>query len=240
MAEEGAAPTVAALAGDSLAMDVSSAHHHGALLRYSVSLLGYGFYGDIVKDSEKKRWMGLIRYDFSGDRVPVGGPGAGAPERPSPGLVPELGPWDRGLSGCTEVGSARLGPRCPRLRGGLLPCARAWRGAPPAWAAVPGSVRCGRPLPEGSGRHCCPVFVPRAERGQHCRDEFGGRGGGRLGGAEGPGGPAPNVARSHADIRLQRRQRGSCHTGPRGPRTLAVPPGARGSPGRPPVGRVGR
>ncbi|KAK1327633.1 hypothetical protein QTO34_012922 [Cnephaeus nilssonii] len=54
------------IVGDSLPMDVSSVHHHGALLRYSVSLLGYGFYGDIVKDSEKKRWMGLIRYDFSG------------------------------------------------------------------------------------------------------------------------------------------------------------------------------
>lgn len=48
-------------------MDVSSVHHSGALLRYSVSLLGYGFYGDIIKDSEKKRWMGLIRYDFSGN-----------------------------------------------------------------------------------------------------------------------------------------------------------------------------
>lgn len=48
-------------------MDVSSVHHKGALLRYSVSLLGYGFYGDIIKDSEKKRWMGLIRYDFSGN-----------------------------------------------------------------------------------------------------------------------------------------------------------------------------
>lgn len=53
--------------GDSLPMDVSSVHHKGALLRYSVSLLGYGFYGDIIKDSEKKRWMGLIRYDFSGN-----------------------------------------------------------------------------------------------------------------------------------------------------------------------------
>ncbi|XP_012511042.1 PREDICTED: ceramide kinase isoform X1 [Propithecus coquereli] len=52
--------------GDSLAMDVSSVHHHGTLLRYSVSLLGYGFYGDIIRDSEKKRWMGLVRYDFSG------------------------------------------------------------------------------------------------------------------------------------------------------------------------------
>ncbi|XP_003783153.1 ceramide kinase [Otolemur garnettii] len=52
--------------GDSLPLDVSSVHHHGSLLRYSVSLLGYGFYGDIVRDSEKKRWMGLIRYEFSG------------------------------------------------------------------------------------------------------------------------------------------------------------------------------
>ncbi|XP_074182694.1 ceramide kinase isoform X2 [Rhinolophus sinicus] len=54
------------IVGDSLSMDVSSVHHGGALLRYSVSLLGYGFYGDIIRDSEKKRWMGLIRYDFSG------------------------------------------------------------------------------------------------------------------------------------------------------------------------------
>ncbi|EDL04412.1 ceramide kinase, isoform CRA_a, partial [Mus musculus] len=52
--------------GDSLAIDVSSVHYHNTLLRYSVSLLGYGFYGDLIKDSEKKRWMGLVRYDFSG------------------------------------------------------------------------------------------------------------------------------------------------------------------------------
>uniref|UniRef100_G3T7W5 Ceramide kinase n=1 Tax=Loxodonta africana TaxID=9785 RepID=G3T7W5_LOXAF len=52
--------------GDSLSMDVSAVHHNSTLLRYSVSLLGYGFYGDIIKDSEKKRWMGLVRYDFSG------------------------------------------------------------------------------------------------------------------------------------------------------------------------------
>ncbi|ERE86458.1 ceramide kinase-like protein [Cricetulus griseus] len=54
------------IVGDSLAIDVSSVHHNSTLLRYSVSLLGYGFYGDLIKDSEKKRWMGLIRYDFSG------------------------------------------------------------------------------------------------------------------------------------------------------------------------------
>ncbi|KAM6214947.1 ceramide kinase [Rhynchocyon petersi] len=54
------------IVGDSLAMDVSAVHHNSTLLRYCVSLLGYGFYGDIIKDSEKKRWMGLVRYDFSG------------------------------------------------------------------------------------------------------------------------------------------------------------------------------
>lgn len=42
-------------------------HHNSTLLRYFVSLLGYGFYGDIIKDSEKKRWMGLARYNFSGN-----------------------------------------------------------------------------------------------------------------------------------------------------------------------------
>lgn len=42
-------------------MDVSAVHHNSTLLRYSVSLLGYGFYGDIIRDSEKKRWMGLAR-----------------------------------------------------------------------------------------------------------------------------------------------------------------------------------
>ncbi|XP_015357218.2 ceramide kinase [Marmota marmota marmota] len=52
--------------GDSLSMDVSSVHHNNMLLRYSVSLLGYGFYGDLLEDSEKKRWMGPARYDFSG------------------------------------------------------------------------------------------------------------------------------------------------------------------------------
>lgn len=37
-------------------------------LRYSVSLLGYGFYGDVLSDSERKRWMGPARYDFSGGK----------------------------------------------------------------------------------------------------------------------------------------------------------------------------
>uniref|UniRef100_A0A1A8D5V3 Ceramide kinase n=2 Tax=Nothobranchius kadleci TaxID=1051664 RepID=A0A1A8D5V3_NOTKA len=54
------------IVGDSQPMDVCSIHHNNTFLRYSVSLLGYGFYGDVLTDSERKRWMGPVRYDFSG------------------------------------------------------------------------------------------------------------------------------------------------------------------------------
>ncbi|XP_056133646.1 ceramide kinase [Lampris incognitus] len=54
------------IVGDSQPMDVCSIHHNDTFLRYSVSLLGYGFYGDMLTDSERKRWMGPARYDLSG------------------------------------------------------------------------------------------------------------------------------------------------------------------------------
>lgn len=54
------------IVGDSQPMDVCSVHHHNTFLKYSVSLLGYGFYGDVLTDSERKRWMGPARYDISG------------------------------------------------------------------------------------------------------------------------------------------------------------------------------
>ncbi|XP_048876175.1 ceramide kinase-like isoform X1 [Brienomyrus brachyistius] len=54
------------IVGDSQPMDVCSVHHNNTFLRYSVSLLGYGFYGDVLADSERKRWMGPSRYDISG------------------------------------------------------------------------------------------------------------------------------------------------------------------------------
>ncbi|XP_055769063.1 ceramide kinase-like isoform X2 [Salvelinus fontinalis] len=52
-------------AGDFQPMDLCSVHHN-TFLRYSISLLGYGFSGDVLADSERKRWMGPARYDFSG------------------------------------------------------------------------------------------------------------------------------------------------------------------------------
>ncbi|CAA7393051.1 unnamed protein product [Spirodela intermedia] len=37
--------------------------------RYAASFAGYGFYGDVMKESEKYRWMGPKRYDYAGTRV---------------------------------------------------------------------------------------------------------------------------------------------------------------------------
>ncbi|XP_053718429.1 ceramide kinase isoform X2 [Synchiropus splendidus] len=52
--------------GDSQPMDVCAVHHDNTFLRCSVSLLGYGFYGDMLTDSERMRWLGPARYDLSG------------------------------------------------------------------------------------------------------------------------------------------------------------------------------
>lgn len=60
------------IVGDAQPLDVCSVHHNKRFLRYSVSLLGYGFYGDVLSDSERKRWMGPARYDFSGLKVFLG------------------------------------------------------------------------------------------------------------------------------------------------------------------------
>ncbi|XP_044279380.1 ceramide kinase isoform X2 [Varanus komodoensis] len=54
------------IVGDTQPLDVSSVHRNNTFLKYCVSLLGYGFYGDVLKDSEEKRWMGPARYDFAG------------------------------------------------------------------------------------------------------------------------------------------------------------------------------
>ncbi|XP_018106474.1 ceramide kinase L homeolog isoform X1 [Xenopus laevis] len=52
--------------GDCQPLDVCSVHYKRTFLKYSVSLLGYGFYGDVLKGSEKNRWLGPARYDVSG------------------------------------------------------------------------------------------------------------------------------------------------------------------------------
>ncbi|KAK9724423.1 hypothetical protein RND81_05G070800 [Saponaria officinalis] len=39
------------------------------LVRYTASFVGYGFYGDVITESEKYRWMGPKRYDVAGTQV---------------------------------------------------------------------------------------------------------------------------------------------------------------------------
>ncbi|XP_031421327.1 ceramide kinase family protein, partial [Clupea harengus] len=55
--------------GDSQPLDVCAVHHKSSLVRYSVSLVGYGFYGDVLAESERHRWMGPLRYDYAGCMV---------------------------------------------------------------------------------------------------------------------------------------------------------------------------
>ncbi|TKY49846.1 Ceramide kinase [Spatholobus suberectus] len=38
-------------------------------VRYAASFSGYGFYGDVITESEKCRWMGPKRYDYAGTMV---------------------------------------------------------------------------------------------------------------------------------------------------------------------------
>lgn len=54
--------------GDQLAVDVCSVWHDDAFLKHSVSLMGYGFFGDVMRESEQLRWMGPRRYDIAGFR----------------------------------------------------------------------------------------------------------------------------------------------------------------------------
>ncbi|XP_075691444.1 ceramide kinase-like [Rhinoderma darwinii] len=52
--------------GDTQPMDVCASYHDGQLMRYSVSLIGYGFFGDVLRESENMRWLGPMRYDLAG------------------------------------------------------------------------------------------------------------------------------------------------------------------------------
>ncbi|KAK3909045.1 Ceramide kinase [Frankliniella fusca] len=54
--------------GESTGLDICSVHNESRLLRYYASMLSYGYLGDVCKSSEKFRWMGPKRYDYSGFR----------------------------------------------------------------------------------------------------------------------------------------------------------------------------
>lgn len=49
-----------------MALDVGTVFHNQQFLRFCISFLGYGYYGDCILDSEQNRWMGPKRYDWEG------------------------------------------------------------------------------------------------------------------------------------------------------------------------------
>jgi hypothetical protein len=59
----------ALLLGDRIALDVCSIYNGNQFLRYSSSMLAYGYYGDMLKDCENNRWMGPKRYQVAGNEM---------------------------------------------------------------------------------------------------------------------------------------------------------------------------
>lgn len=47
-------------------MDLSSANNSTGLMCFYASIMSYGYLGDVARDSERFRWMGPKRYDYSG------------------------------------------------------------------------------------------------------------------------------------------------------------------------------
>uniref|UniRef100_A0A3B5M8N1 DAGKc domain-containing protein n=1 Tax=Xiphophorus couchianus TaxID=32473 RepID=A0A3B5M8N1_9TELE len=124
--------------GDSQPMDVCSVHHNGVFLKYSVSLLGYGFYGDVLADSERNRWLGPARYDLSGFKTFLshnhyGGTVSFLPADDNVGhprdklCAPVSSDSDRGWSVINgkfiAINSASMSCACPRSPKGLSPSA---------------------------------------------------------------------------------------------------------------------
>lgn len=69
--------TVHIIFGKQVDIDVTAIHNNDSdqetqLIRYATTLLGYGFFGDVLVDSETNRWMGPKRYDWAGFKKILG------------------------------------------------------------------------------------------------------------------------------------------------------------------------
>ncbi|XP_022651328.1 ceramide kinase-like isoform X2 [Varroa destructor] len=52
--------------GSRIRIDLGSIHSQGRLIRFFAGFLSYGFFGDNVQSAEKYRWMGPLRYSWTG------------------------------------------------------------------------------------------------------------------------------------------------------------------------------
>lgn len=48
-------------------LDLSSVSNDNGIIKFYASVMSYGFLGDVAVESEKFRWMGSKRYDYSGN-----------------------------------------------------------------------------------------------------------------------------------------------------------------------------
>ena len=55
--------------GDRIGIDLVSVYDESRLLRLYASVISYGYLGDVAHQSDKYRWMGPKRYDYSGMRL---------------------------------------------------------------------------------------------------------------------------------------------------------------------------
>lgn len=60
--------TLNIILGNQISVDVCSLHEYESdkLLRFASTFAAYGYFGDIVRESEKLRWLGPSRYDITG------------------------------------------------------------------------------------------------------------------------------------------------------------------------------
>lgn len=52
--------------GDPLGLDLVSVYDNEQLLQLYASVLSYGYLGDVAHHSDRHRWLGPKRYDYSG------------------------------------------------------------------------------------------------------------------------------------------------------------------------------
>uniref|UniRef100_A0A915PYJ5 DAGKc domain-containing protein n=1 Tax=Setaria digitata TaxID=48799 RepID=A0A915PYJ5_9BILA len=60
--------------GSKCSVDVCTVHRDNDLMRISANAISYGWLGDVLADSERYRWMGPLRYQYSALRTTVRNP----------------------------------------------------------------------------------------------------------------------------------------------------------------------
>ncbi|UJR13631.1 hypothetical protein I4U23_000644 [Adineta vaga] len=54
------------IVGESLAIDITTVHNENGFVRFMATMLAYGFFGDIIHQSDRWRCLGPLRYDLAG------------------------------------------------------------------------------------------------------------------------------------------------------------------------------